>query len=384
MRALSAQVLMTARGWPTGTVTHGWVVLAMRIAASSVALSSSHTFSRTETELTRVRIAAGGPRATASDPPGQGRGIGVLERGAPGLALGLRGAPATGTETCDEHDEQPHLTANLRAAIAIVEQLTGRRVQLLRAERVAGELADPATTSAAGTTDPAPRGVAVPNWEVSFEQYRRIEESEHTTVRASASVTTDAGATHEVHLELHMSRQFVQEHLLRVHLTAGGEPVDPLVVTLAPQMASFGDGVMHFDLDLDGQTNQVRMTAGASAYLVDDRDGDGRITDGSELFGPRTGDGFSELAELDEDGNGWIDAGDAAYHRLRLAVADGSGGVTLRGLAESGVAAIGVSAVASPFLVTDADGAIGQIRSTGMVLLESGHAGTVQHVDLLL
>lgn len=372
----------------------------MQIAASSVALSSSRTFSRTETELTRVRIAVGGARpATTAAPgpagspglsgaPGQGRGIGVLERGAPGLALGLRPPPAAvdgaRTESCDDLDEHPHLTANLRAAIAIVEHLTGRRVQLLRAERVGGEPTGDTAGVTTGAADPGPRALAVPAWEVSFEQYRRIEESEHTSVRASATVTTDAGATHQVHLELDMSRHFVEEHLLRVHLAAGGEPVDPLVVTLAPQMAGFGDGVMHFDLDLDGQTNEVRMTAGASAYLVDDHDGDGRITDGSELFGPRTGDGFAELAELDEDGNGWIDAGDAAYHRLRLAVADGSGGVVLRGLAESGVAAIGVSAVASPFLVTDADGAIGQIRSTGMVLLESGLAGTVQHVDLLL
>lgn len=219
---------------------------------------------------------------------------------------------------------------------------------------------------------------------IAFEHYHRIEEAEQTMVRAAATVTMEDGSTRSVQLELAMSRRFVQEHLTRVNVVLGERPVDPLVITLAPQGARFGPGVLHFDLDLDGSPDTVRMTAGPSAYLVDDRDGNGAITDGSELFGPRTGDGFAELAALDEDGNGWIDPGDQAYHRLRLAFATGVGEVALRGLAESGVAAIGVDRVASPFRATYGDESVGQVRSTGLVLLGSGGVGTVQHVDLFL
>ena len=40
-----------------------------------------------------------------------------------------------------------------------------------------------------------------------------------------------------------------------------------------------------------------------SGYLALDKNGDGTINDGSELFGTRNGDGFADLAQYDEDGN---------------------------------------------------------------------------------
>jgi hypothetical protein len=317
----------------------------------------------------------------------------VLERGAPGLALGLRGVPAPApaqvepTVTASDEDEAAGLDANLRTTIAIVERLTGRKVELLRPSDLDGSapppdpavVSDPPTTPVAG--EPA---VAQPAVTVTLEHYQRIDEAEQTTVSAAATVTAADGTTREVELELAMSRRFVEEHLLGAEVVVGGAPVDPLVVTLAPQMATFGSGRARFDLDLDGVTDEVRLTAGHSAYLVYDHDGDGAITDGSELFGPTTGDGFAELAALDEDGNGWIDAGDAAYHRLRLALVDGAGQVTLGGLADAGVEALGVSSVASPFQVTDGTDVVGQVQATGLALLGDGRVGTVQHVDLLL
>jgi hypothetical protein len=46
-----------------------------------------------------------------------------------------------------------------------------------------------------------------------------------------------------------------------------------------------------------------------SGLLVIDKNLDGKVNDGSELFGPSTGDGFEKLARYDEDRNGWIDEG---------------------------------------------------------------------------
>jgi hypothetical protein len=45
-------------------------------------------------------------------------------------------------------------------------------------------------------------------------------------------------------------------------------------------------------------------------------------TNGAELFGARSGDGFAELAALDGDGNGWIDEGDAAWQAWHDALMD--------------------------------------------------------------
>mgnify|MGYP000465316364 CR=1 FL=1 len=55
------------------------------------------------------------------------------------------------------------------------------------------------------------------------------------------------------------------------------------------------------------------MLQGGSGYLALNKNGDGVINDGSELFGTASGDGFYDLSMYDEDGNGWIDENDHAY-----------------------------------------------------------------------
>ena len=58
--------------------------------------------------------------------------------------------------------------------------------------------------------------------------------------------------------------------------------------------------------------------------LVHDRDGDGKITDGGEIFGDNTplkngqtaAHGFAALAELDDNGDGKVDAADKTFSKL--------------------------------------------------------------------
>lgn len=96
-------------------------------------------------------------------------------------------------------------------------------------------------------------------------------------------------------------------------------------------LTSAEDGV-HFDVDADGSTELVAWTSAGSddSWLVLDRDGNGRIDDGSELFGNHTAqaetdspNGFLALAEFDDpadagNNDDWITRRDGVFAQLQL------------------------------------------------------------------
>ncbi|PWU28218.1 hypothetical protein DK254_20430 [Pseudomonas sp. RW407] len=95
-----------------------------------------------------------------------------------------------------------------------------------------------------------------------------------------------------------------------------------------------GDGVetlgkdagIHFDHDGNGFAELSGWVGKDDGLLVLDRNGNGEIDDGSELFGNNTDladggkatNGFLALADLDSNGDGWIDASDEAFSQLRV------------------------------------------------------------------
>ena len=81
-----------------------------------------------------------------------------------------------------------------------------------------------------------------------------------------------------------------------------------------------------FDLDVAGGCVSTDWPSAATPWLALDRDGDGGIADGRELFGSgtrltdgrRARHGFAALAELDADGNGRITPADPRFAELVL------------------------------------------------------------------
>jgi len=114
--------------------------------------------------------------------------------------------------------------------------------------------------------------------------------------------------------------------------------------------------------------------------LALDLNGDGKINNGSELFGTQSGNGFADLRHYDEDGNGLIDKGDSVFQSLRLFRTDTQ---ELASLDEKQILAIGLSATDTPFSFTDSKGSVlAQLRQSSFYLREGGRHGSVQHIDL--
>lgn len=123
------------------------------------------------------------------------------------------------------------------------------------------------------------------------------------------------------------------------------------------QLTSAEDGVK-FDLLADGQKISTAWTAAGSknAFLALDRNHNGIIDDGSELFGTATAqpksnhpNGFLALAEFDKpenggNGNGIIDPGDAIFSKLVLWIDSNHDGISqpgeLHSLQELGISSI--------------------------------------------
>jgi len=67
-----------------------------------------------------------------------------------------------------------------------------------------------------------------------------------------------------------------------------------------------------FDIDADGTLDSLTWLAPGMVWLALDRNGNGNIDDGSELFGGATpgadgGSGYKGLAAFDIDGNGYVE-----------------------------------------------------------------------------
>lgn len=161
---------------------------------------------------------------------------------------------------------------------------------------------------------------------------------------------------------------------------------DPLVINLDSDVASVSDMKFLFDLDADGKEEEVSFAGQGSGFLALDRNGDGKINDGSELFGTKSGDGFGDLAAYDEDGNGWIDEADSIFKDLKVSTKDKDGKDVLLDLKSANVGAIYLNSASTEFSLNnmETNKTNGVIRSTGIYLKENGGVGTVQHVDLAI
>ena len=215
-------------------------------------------------------------------------------------------------------------------------------------------------------------------------------EQEDTSFSTVGTVRTKDGREINFNVNVNMSRRC--EEYYREELNVAQFALhDPLVINLNTDVTELSDQTFYFDLDADGEEEEISMLKG-SGYLALDKNGDGVINDGSELFGTKNGDGFADLARYDEDGNGWIDENDSIWSKLKIWCKDENGNDVLYKLSDQGVGAICLENVSTDFTMQgdrkaqdgtmNANATNAVIRKTGIFLYENGNIGTVQHVDM--
>lgn len=214
-----------------------------------------------------------------------------------------------------------------------------------------------------------------------YQRHERYQEQETLKFQAVGVVRTADGREIDFSVAMNMSREFVQESNLQAQ--AGSKKIDPLVINFDGQGAALSQTRFEFDLDSDGTAEQIASLRPGSGYLALDRNGDGTINNGSELFGPGSGRGFAELALYDEDGNNFIDEGDSIYHQLRIWITNEDGSTQLAALGDKNIGAIFLGHVSSPFQLKDANNnSLGEVANSGIYLTEDGKAGVIQEINL--
>ena len=209
-------------------------------------------------------------------------------------------------------------------------------------------------------------------------------ESESTTFASKGIVQTADGRNIDFNIEVSMSRAFMQE--INILEVKDYIKTDPLMINLDTNIGSVSDQKFFFDLDIDGNEEEISFAGQGSGFLALDKNGDGKINDGSELFGTSSGDGFKDLATYDEDENGWIDENDSIFSKLKVWTKDEYGNDYLIDLKEADVGAIYLRNADTQFsLKNDENKLNAEIKKTGIYLREStGEVGTLNHVDLVI
>ena len=168
---------------------------------------------------------------------------------------------------------------------------------------------------------------------------------------------------------------------------------DPLAIDLdGDGIETIGaDGTVVFDHDGDGVKTGTGWVKADDAFVVLDRNGNGLIDTGAELFGVDTVkadgsfavDGFDALSDLDSNGDGVFDARDSEFANVRLWQDADQDGVSdegeLTSLTDAGIVSINLEAKSGNVNLGNGNVQTG----TAAHLTVDGEKGTTGNLDLV-
>ena len=348
----------------------------MKIASAALQMDSSHVKQQEHTIRESLRSWSGNRRAdNEGNQRSRPRAPDPVQISDAGKAA--QSSEANAIQSSLEAAENDPMLRLIRSMIAM---LTGEEVKVFDASELQTNTPTPAVQS---PNQPAQAPQQATGFGGEYTRHESYTETEQTSFDAAGVVRTQDGKEISFTLSLSMSRSYHEESDISINFGSARQTKDPLVLNFNGSAAQLTSQRFKFDLNSDGKTEDINFVSGGSGFLALDKNGDGKINNGSELFGATSGNGFAELSALDSDHNGWIDENDAAYEQLRVWTKDAAGNDQLATLKQANVGALSLASVATPFDLKDNRNALqGQIRASGIFLAEDGKVGTMQQVDL--
>jgi hypothetical protein len=364
---------------------------AMKIADSAIQLYSTHIAAEQHQKHESLTVwKEGQERKTVTDNEGRGRELRLHHRSISEQSsrvsistAAMKTQPVKAVAEPVSEEDEVMTDLNMRILKAMFVRITGQQIRINTPENVAVPVvsAETPTTEAAPVADlPAEQGLQGSG--LIYDYYESHQEYESTSFGAEGKILTEDGQEIDFSVQMNMSRSFLSEQ--SINIREGDALKDPLVINFGGQAAELTQTKFTFDIDSDGRGDQISFVGSNSGFLALDKNGDGTINNGQELFGAQSGDGFGELAAYDLDGNNWIDENDVIYNNLRIWSKDAEGHDSLVALGQQGVGAIYLGHITTPFAIKDSENSLqGQVRASSIYVNENGSVGTIQQVDLV-
>ncbi|MGM8227169.1 hypothetical protein ACSV5M_11335 [Cellvibrio sp. ARAG 10.3] len=346
----------------------------MIVTHAAIAMASHHQYQENHEVEERLVIQ---PAATdtATAPPNPPPAVNISPHG---FSLNLLASQVNRQRLDLNTAMDAQSRVNLLILKMMFEKVMGRPLNLMAPDELTQE--GRAVSMSLGTTMPPPASSTSAS--LVYERHEVYRESERLMFQATGVIETADGRRIHFGTSLGMSREYYEASSLVIRQGQVAS-IDPLVLNFDGKGAALSQTRFAFDLDGDGTKDQIAILSPGSGFLALDRNGDGIINDGSELFGPTSGRGFDELAKYDEDNNQFIDEADSIYSRLRIWLMNEDGSSQLVGLGEKGVGAIYLGHVTSAFQLRDQQNrSLGEVVNSGIYLTEAGEVGTVQEINL--
>ncbi|RZM83400.1 hypothetical protein C3B51_07185 [Pseudoalteromonas rubra] len=208
---------------------------------------------------------------------------------------------------------------------------------------------------------------------------RLMHESQSNVFKADGQIRLENGQQ----ISFAFKSVFEQSHTSYERIIENVNMKDPLIISFTNRAVELDTERMDFDIDADGQSDNFAQLKKGYGYLALDLNQNNQIDDGKELFGALSGNGFADLAQYDDDGNGFIDENDAIFDSLKVWVKNKDQD-ELVSLSDANIGAIALQNADTPMNIRTDGQLQGAIRKSGFYLDENGKPGLVQQVDYVV